>query len=535
MMHTHENPKQFSSLAEAVKDSYKNGQEDESLEPIVIVDEKGVPLGRFEDGDSVIFYDIRGEREIELTMSLTDENFAEFPVKKSMRLHFTTMIEYHKDLKVDVAFPPQKEVTDTFCHVLSQNNKRYVKIVESEKAVHLGFFFNGKSKEPLQNEERCFIPSKKIEKPDEDPEMQIAEVVKTIITKIHDETADVIIANLANVDVVGHTENKEAILRAIEAVDSSLGEIIDEAGRQELTTIVTADHGTVEKWLYPEGTIDTGHTSSPIPFFIVEPDEAVNKKIQLRNNGELADVTPTVFDILGVDKPKAITGESLLFENPYQEKSRKRLLLVILDGWGESDDTQGNLIYSAKTPVTDGLKKNFPWVRLKASGEAVGMPEGTVGNSEAGHLHLGAGRRILSDRLRIDEAIAYGSYYENQAFLDTMQKAKTSQKNLHLLGIVSFYSSHGSLEHLKSLLRMANKLEVPKVYVHSILGRRGEKPESGANYIREIEELTKNLNTGSVVTVIGRHWVLDREENWDRIEKAYNTLVFGQGEGVNII
>ncbi|MEE9152245.1 MAG: phosphoglycerate mutase (2,3-diphosphoglycerate-independent) [Thermoplasmata archaeon] len=535
MMNKGDETRQFTSLAEAVRDAYDHGEGDENLEPIVVVDEEGAPLGRFREGDHVIFYDIRGEREIEITKSFVEEDFNAFPVKKGLSLNFVTMIEYDKNLKVKVVFPPQEKATQTLCHVLSEHGLRYIKIVESEKAVHLSYFFKGKSKEPLFGEERLIIPSLKISNPDERPKMKIEEVTKAIKARLGEEGIPIIIANLANVDVVGHTENEAAIIKAVEVVDSSLGEIVKEARRLGVTTIVTADHGTVEKWLYPDGTIDTGHTSSQVPFIIVEPDDAFRKRIGLWENGELADVAPTILNILGLKKPEIMTGKTLLAENPYEHHEKKRLLLLILDGWGVNDETKGNLIQKANTPTMDNLVENFSSTRLSAAGEVVGLPQGSVGNSEVGHLHLGAGRRIPSDRLRIDNAVKDKSFFENSVLLETMRGARSSNQNLHLLGIVSFYSSHGSIEHLKALLRLAQSEGLKKIYIHSILGRRGERAESGARYIDEIEEFTKKLNIKSVVTVIGRHWVLDREENWDRVKKAYRSLVYGQGKKVIII
>lgn len=530
---TKEKMRVFSSLAEVVRDAYKNGEEDERLEPIVVVDDNCSPLGRFKNGDHVIFYDIRGEREIEITRCFVDENFDAFPVEK-LSLNFVTMIEYDKNLKVKVAFPPQEKITDTLCHVLSDHKLRYIKIVESEKAFHLTYFFNGKTKGPFPGEERFIIPSLKVSTPDLKPEMKIGEVTEAIKTKLRDGDIPLIIANLANVDVVGHTENEAAIIRAVEAVDSSLGEIMVEAGKMGTTTLVTADHGTVERWFYPDGTIDTGHTSSQVPFIIVEPNDALLNGMKLRESGELADVAPTILDILGLEKPEIMTGKTLLAENPYEQHPRKRLLLLVLDGWGVNDETKGNLIYKADTPVMDRLVRQFPSIRLNASGEAVGLPSGSVGNSEVGHLHLGAGRRKPSDRLRIDNAIKDHSFFENSVISEAMRGAKSSNRNLHLLGIVSFYSSHGSIEHLKALLRMAKFEGLKRIYIHAILGRRGEHAQSGARYIDEIEGDTKKLNIGRVVTVIGRHWVLDREENWDRVEKTYKSLVYGEGKKVSI-
>jgi 2,3-bisphosphoglycerate-independent phosphoglycerate mutase len=160
------------------------------------------------------------------------------------------------------------------------------------------------------------------------------------------------------------------------------------------------------------------------------------------------------------------------------------------------------------------------------------MPPNTVGNSEAGHLHLGAGRRVLLDRVRIDKTIADGSFYSNESLLRAMRRAKQDRKPLHLMGIISHYSSHGTIKHLFALLQMAKDLGLNKVFIHGFIGRRGEKPESGAIYVEKIEDKCRELGLGRVVTVIGRHWALDREKNWDRVEKTYRALVYGEGTPV---
>jgi 2,3-bisphosphoglycerate-independent phosphoglycerate mutase len=254
--------------------------------------------------------------------------------------------------------------------------------------------------------------------------------------------------------------------------------------------------------------------------------------LKLRPQGELADVAPTILQLLGIAKPATMDGESLIVGSLSIPEVRRRIMLLILDGWGLNDDLRGNLIAEAKTPVMDKLQANYPMARLRAAGEAVGMPENAVGNSEAGHLHLGCGRRIYSDRVRIDRAIKDGSFYANETFLCALQSAKKDNKPLHLLGIVSFYSSHGSLDHLFALLKLAKQQGVKEVYIHSLLGRRGEKPESGAIYINKIEEESARLGLGRVATVLGRYWALDREFNWDRIEKTYRALVYGEGQHV---
>ncbi len=514
------------ALSNAVRRAYGKGTDDEMLEPLVLADENGSPKGRFHNGDAVIFYNIRGEREIELTRSLTEKNFWEFPVQRDLTLHFATMIEYQKGLPVAVGFPPEGSVEDTLSGVLAKEGKRQVKITEAEKAIHLGYFFNGKHSRPERGEERIVIPTRKdVVLFDEAPEMSIAAITETVLQKLEDDKNDCVVVNFPNVDVVGHIENREAIIAAVEAVDKALGVVVDAALSLHITTIVTADHGTVEKWFYPDGKIDTGHTDSPVPFILVSDQDLP----PLRSKGELADVAPTLLDLMGIEKPAAMTGSSLLSG---ECRKTQRVLLLILDGWGLHRKGPENLIFQAHTPVMDRLWKFCPSAALDAAGRAVGLPSGTVGNSEVGHLHIGAGRRIYSDRVKINGAIEDGSFFFNRAFNEVIEKSLQQGSALHLMGIVSFFSSHGSVDHLFALMDLAKRRGVKNLFVHAMLGRRGEKPESGALYIEKIERRCRELQLGSVASVIGRYWSMDREENWDRIEKTYRMLVYGEGTGI---
>ena len=519
-------------MSQAVREAYRAGQEDESLEPLVRVDGGGRPAGSIQDGDAVIFYDIRGEREVELTSAFVDDDFSHFD-RPEMKVSFATMIEYHPDLDVQVAFPPLGEVEGTLFEVVSHAGKRQAKIVESEKAIHVSFFLNGKTLDPFAGEERVVIPSPRPEvHADMPPQMNAAAVADAAIAAIEDERNALVTVNLANVDVIGHIENPDAICKAVETVDAEAGRIVDAARAAGMTAVVTADHGTVERWYYPDGTIDTGHTDSPVPFILVDP--ALGGDAALRPGGSLTDVAPTVLQLLGLENPAGMTGESLIVypESLPVRDGERRVLLLILDGWGVGDGSAADLIAQASTPRMDELQAAWPSTRLTAAGPAVGMPPGTVGNSEAGHLHIGAGRIVPADRVRINQALHDGSFYENEAFLWAMREAKERGTRLHLLGIVSFYSSHGSVEHLLALMEMARREGVPEVYIHSMLGRRGERPESGAIYIEQVEREAEKLGVGQLATVIGRFWSLDREEHWDRIEKTYRMLVHGEGEAV---
>ena len=348
-------------MTETIRAAYQSGEDDESLEPRVLVDDGGKPMGRFQDGDYVIFYNIRGEREVELCRSLLEEDFAHFPVAQNIRLNFVTMIPYDKRLKVKVAFPPEEEVRDTLSEVLSKHGLRQVKISESEKAIHVSYFLNGKVREPFPGEERIVIPSPKdVPYFDQKPEMNAAGVAEAVIHKLGDSEIDFIFANFANIDVVGHIENERAILKAVETVDFHLGQILEVSRKAGVLTLITADHGTVEKWFYPDGSIDTGHTNSPVPFILVSPNGEDRISWKARPGGNLSDVAPTILQLLGIPKPPVMTGESLIIQGPQvKPQGKRRILLILLDGWGFRPETHGNLIARAQTPVMDDLEKRI--------------------------------------------------------------------------------------------------------------------------------------------------------------------------------
>jgi len=522
-------------LALAIREAYATGVDDEQMEPVVLVDDDGIAVGRFKDGDSVIFYDLRGEREIELTQSLTDPDFDEFLVRHPMQLSFTTLIEYDPSLKVRVAFPPPAVLRNTLGEVISKAGLEQVKVVESEKAVHLSYYLNGKRQEAFPGEARSFIPTPKdVKNFDERPEMEIEKVADAIIEEIEEGRRHFIAANFANTDVLGHIENEPAILQGLKAVDGAVARVVESARKAGMTMLITADHGTVEKWYYPDGKIDTGHTDSLVPFVVLDFAKYCDGKVKLRSAGALTDVAPTILALLGLKKPKEMTGKKLIQSKvqPGNPQSR-RVLLLIVDGWGYREEKEGNLIAKADTPNIDRIFAKYPMTPIKASGEAVGLPEGTVGNSEAGHLHIGSGRVFYLDRVRIDRAIKDGSFASNEAFAWSMDEAKNNGKALHLLGIISFYSSHGSLDHLYALMEMAKARGIKKLYIHGFLGRRGERPEAGARYVEDVHQKCKQLGLGQFADVIGRYWSLDREHNWDRIEKTYRLLVEGAGQKVS--
>ncbi|MGB9791874.1 MAG: 2,3-bisphosphoglycerate-independent phosphoglycerate mutase [Thermacetogeniaceae bacterium] len=206
------------------------------------------------------------------------------------------------------------------------------------------------------------------------------------------------------------------------------------------------------------------------------------------------------------------------------------LALIILDGWGCSPEKRGNAIFLADTPNFDSLRNVYPYTTLKASGEDVGLPPGQMGNSEVGHLNIGAGRIVYQDITRISRAIRTGEFFENPVLAEAMKKAKDGGKSLHLFGLVSDGGVHSHLTHLYALLEMARRYGLPRVFVHAFLDGRDVPPSSAKEYIQELEKKCEELGTGRIATVMGRYYAMDRDKRWERVEKAFNAIVHGEGE-----
>jgi len=203
------------------------------------------------------------------------------------------------------------------------------------------------------------------------------------------------------------------------------------------------------------------------------------------------------------------------------------LILTILDGWGYSPAVEGNAIAAARKPTYDRLLREFPNTLIHTSGPFVGLPEGQMGNSEVGHLNIGAGRIILMDVTRIDQMIATGEFFRNPVLVDCMRHARTHR--LHLLGLCSQGGVHSQLTHLYALLRLARQEGVANVFIHCFMDGRDTPPESGAEYLREIGQRIRAIGVGRIASVSGRYYAMDRDKRWERIERAFGAMVQGNG------
>lgn len=210
--------------------------------------------------------------------------------------------------------------------------------------------------------------------------------------------------------------------------------------------------------------------------------------------------------------------------------SKKPTVLMILDGYGLNDRTDGNAVAQAKTPVMDKLMAECPFVKGNASGMAVGLPEGQMGNSEVGHLNMGAGRIVYQELTRITKEIQDGEFFQNEALLKAVRSAKEKNSSLHLYGLLSDGGVHSHNTHLYGLLELAKREGLEKVYVHCFLDGRDTPPASGKGFVEELDAKMKEIGVGQIATVMGRYYAMDRDNRWDRVELAYKAMVYGEGE-----
>jgi 2,3-bisphosphoglycerate-independent phosphoglycerate mutase len=289
------------SASLAVAQSYVNGITDEFIEPIQI---EGNYQG-IEEGDVVICFNFRTDRCREITMALHQQDFPDFGMKK-LPLYYVTMTRYDDSFQnVHILFE-KDNLMHTLGETLSAANKTQLRIAETEKYPHVTFFFNGGREEPFEGENRLMVPSPKVATYDLQPEMSAKEIASSCIQFLHEKTPDFFCLNFANPDMVGHTGVYEAIVKAIETTDACLKQVAETAIELGYSLIVIADHGNADCAVNEDGSPNTAHTTNPVPVWIVD------KEITKVNNGKLADIAPTVLELLGIEKPQTMSGVSLI-------------------------------------------------------------------------------------------------------------------------------------------------------------------------------------------------------------------------------
>jgi 2,3-bisphosphoglycerate-independent phosphoglycerate mutase len=297
--------KTFAHPFEAVADSYRQKITDEFIEPSVIAEDSEL-FRPIRSGDGVLFFNFRADRARELTWTLNEKKMEHFE-HQPLDLHFTTLTSYHEDFNYPVAFPPEK-LKNILGEIISKAGLKQFRTAETEKYAHVTFFFNGGIDTPFHNEDRLLITSPSVRTYDLQPEMN-AELVTRHVLEVIEEDYSFILLNFANPDMVGHTGNLQAVIKALEALDPMVESIIEKAKKYGFTVLVTADHGNCEMMIDSDGGPHTAHTTNRVPLAIIKPD---GNKPPLHQHGILADVAPTVLSILKLEIPDDMTGKNLI-------------------------------------------------------------------------------------------------------------------------------------------------------------------------------------------------------------------------------
>ena len=291
----------------AIEDSYQKEVFDEFVVPTVICN-GNEPVAKIEENDSVIFFNFRPDRAREITRAIVDPEFDGFETKK-MNLYYVCFTSYDETMpNVHIAFK-KEPLKNTFGEVVSEAGLTQLRIAETEKYAHVTFFFNGGEEKQYPGEDRILVPSPKVETYDMKPEMSAYEVTDKVCEALENDKYDVVILNFANTDMVGHTGSLQAAIKAVEAVDECVGKIVKIIEEKQGNLLITADHGNAEQMIdYKTGEPHTAHTTNPVPIILV----TANKEYKLKENGKLADLAPTMLDLMEIKQPEEMTGESLL-------------------------------------------------------------------------------------------------------------------------------------------------------------------------------------------------------------------------------
>ena len=289
----------------SILESYENDITDEFIKPICLINENQQPLATIKEDDVVIFFNFRTDRGRELTEVLSQRDFHEFNMRK-LNLYYVTMTNYDDTFKNIHVIYDKDNITETLGEVLEKHGKKQIRIAETEKYPHVTFFFSGGREMPFEGETRILRNSPKVATYDLKPEMSAFELKDALIPELQKGEVDFVCLNFANGDMVGHTGVMEAAIKACEAVDSCVKEIIETALENEYTTLLIADHGNCETMINEDGSPNTAHTTNPVPIILID------KELPLIKDGVLSDIAPTILDLMGIEKPNTMTQSSLI-------------------------------------------------------------------------------------------------------------------------------------------------------------------------------------------------------------------------------
>ena len=293
------------SVLKAIESSYEEGITDEFIKPIIHTDADHQPIGAIKEGDVIIFFNFRTDRGRQLTEALSQNDFHEYNMHK-LNLHYVTMTNYDENFKDITVIFNKDNLTETLGEVLAREGKKQIRIAETEKYPHVTFFFSGGQEEPFEGETRILRNSPKVATYDLKPEMSAFELKDALVPELERGDVDFICLNFANGDMVGHTGVMEAAIKACEAVDQCVKEVVTTALHNNYTTILIADHGNCETMINPDGTPNTAHTTNPVPVILID------NNLKSIKDGILGDIAPTILALMGIEQPKTMTQNSLI-------------------------------------------------------------------------------------------------------------------------------------------------------------------------------------------------------------------------------
>ncbi len=511
-------------LVSALSARYAAGDKDYWMPPLVRYDH--AYMGAIQDRDVLLFCLRRGDRQAQIVEAITEADFKPFPVKPLPNLSFISLIQYQQKFAHLKSVFPTIRPKNTLGEVISESHLKQLRIAESEKYSHVTYFFNGRNTQAFDGEDRIVEKSPKYGEIEANPGTRTREVAMKTVEAMSAGKYSFILVNLAAGDIIGHIDNWQLNVRCAEDVDKALGIICENAVKEGFAVVVTADHGLLEVTKHEDGSPSVEHTLSKVLFNVYNMEALLGDDVRSKECS-LADVAPTVLHILGLEKPREMTGRSLIRRIGKPQKC----LLVILDGWGlGDDDPRVNPIKAASTPWFDRLTSAGVFLPLTASGLSVGLPEGRSGNSETGHLTIGCGRVIPQDELRISTAVGNGDLRRNETLIQIVEKCRKEKVRPHVVLMLSEKSSHGNMREGAAVVKHMESGGIRGIRIHLVLDGRSAPVRGAPALLETLRDFLGEDSSAVIVSAMGRGLLLDRSGNYlDTTKKAYEGLVSGEG------
>lgn len=543
--------------------------DDQFVPPVVALDDDNKPLSLVAENDFLIYYDYRTDRAKPLTAAFLGREYGgqqgglSDKAQQPKNVHMCTMTHYDDAFsgsdQLSEAFNPAEPLKDTYAEILGKEGIAQLICAESEKWRAVTWFKDGRrnlgyesdSKDGIITTEKHeslpitvrIAESRQVSAHIEAPQMRAKEIADLLVQGVEDEVPD-IFANFANADMVAHamtdSDRFEDVVEGLLRLDEALERVVKAALEKEYVVFVTGDHGNAEEMFVDDSKkAMPSHTTNKVPFVVLGLSEKERDGLSLDENLTIGDIGPCCLQLRGLEAPDAWDRTSAFEGGNIEGKKERRIMRLVLDGYGVREEKHGNAMASAAEKRDGKLLCVERWMKgeedavfaaAEASGEECGYPEGQAGTTEFGHVLFDAGRTVRSDLTLIDHAIESGKFADNEALKAAAEAAKEKDgPALHIMGILSDGKVHASLDHLDAILELVAKVGVPadKVNIHAITDGRDVAGDSSPKYIEWLFKAFERHQVGRLVSLFGRAWGKDRDNRWKRIESAYRSLCEG--------